>query len=242
VDTGVLGEHRREAQGRAGDMDPLRVTGACEDLTGRDAHGEADAVRSVRVAHGHGSFLQLRCRSDGSQGVVFTGDRQPEDRGRTAVVGPVDDAAVPLDRPSDDFRGAPSDDVEDLRIEVVGGCLQADTEHGDHAAGASRRWSGVVRGDGVRGVQLARHDGWCGLWLLRPRRFLGQDGSLEVLQLRARVQAELIGQIAAGILIGLERVPLATIGVQGEHQQTPQALATGLVRDETAQLRDRLAT
>src|SRR6185503_18877345 len=109
-------------------------------------------------------------------------------------------------------------------------------------AGASRRWPGVVRDDGVRGVHLAGGDGWCGLWLLRPRRFLGQDGSLEVLQLRARVQPELIGQIAAGILIGLERVPLATIGVQGEHQETPQALATGLVRDETAQLRDRLAT
>src|SRR6185503_7635833 len=109
-------------------------------------------------------------------------------------------------------------------------------------AGASRRWPGVVRDDGVRGVHLAGGDGWCGLWLLRPRRCLGQDGSLEVRQLRARVQAELTGQISAGILISLERVSHATLGVQGEHQQAPQALATGLVRDETPQLRDRLAT
>ncbi len=74
----------------------------------------------------------------------------------------------------------------------------------------------------------------------RTRCLLGQDRPLELLQLRARVEAELVGQVPAGVLVGLERRALASVGVQRKHQQAPQPLPARLLRDETAQLGDGL--
>jgi hypothetical protein len=54
---------------------------------------------------------------------------------------------------------------------------------------------------------------------------LGQDAGLEIAQGRARVDAELVGQVVADFGVGAQGLGLAAGPVQGEDEQLPQALA-----------------
>ena len=63
-------------------------------------------------------------------------------------------------------------------------------------------------------------------------RILVQDRVLELAQPLARLDPELLGQRAAGVAIGLQRVGLAVAAVQGEHQLRPEALAIGVLGDQ----------
>ena len=69
---------------------------------------------------------------------------------------------------------------------------------------------------------------------------LAQDLALELLELRARLEAELLEERAAGVLVGGERVCLPAGAVEREHQLRAQALAVGLLGDEPLQLGDEL--
>ena len=57
-----------------------------------------------------------------------------------------------------------------------------------------------------------------------------QDLLLELLQLQSRVEAELVGQPVPDPLVRRQRVGLAAVAVQGDHQQRPQALAQRMQR------------
>ena len=71
-------------------------------------------------------------------------------------------------------------------------------------------------------------------------RILLQDRSLERLERRGRVDAELLDQRAPRLLVGLERLGLSARPVQREHQLTAQPLAQRVLRDETLELADEL--
>ena len=72
------------------------------------------------------------------------------------------------------------------------------------------------------------------------RRVLGQDRGLQALELRARVEAEVLHQRVPRAPVGLERVGLAPGAVQREHQLRVQALAVGVLGREALELADDL--
>ena len=73
----------------------------------------------------------------------------------------------------------------------------------------------------------------------RPqRRVVLQDLELELLQARAGLEPELVGERGAHPLIGRQRVALATRAVEGRDQQLPQSLAIGVGRDGGFELGD----
>src|SRR5439155_8660982 len=71
-------------------------------------------------------------------------------------------------------------------------------------------------------------------------RILPQNRALELLERRARVDAQLVDERPARILVCLERFGLSSGAVEGEHQMSAEALAQRVLADETAQLRDQL--
>jgi hypothetical protein len=66
-----------------------------------------------------------------------------------------------------------------------------------------------------------------------------QDRPLELAQLLAGLQSEVLDQFAARPAVGLERIRLAPGPVEGEHQQRPQSLAERVADQQALQLRDR---
>jgi len=56
-------------------------------------------------------------------------------------------------------------------------------------------------------------------------RILSQDLPLELLELRARLEAQLVAERLAGLPIGLERVRLPARGVERAHQLSLQPFA-----------------
>ena len=70
---------------------------------------------------------------------------------------------------------------------------------------------------------------------------MDQDLVLELLQLRSRVEAELVGQPVPDPLVRRQRIGLAAVAVQGDHQQRPQALAQRMLAHERFELADHLA-
>ena len=70
---------------------------------------------------------------------------------------------------------------------------------------------------------------------------MDQDLVLELLQLPSRVEAELVGQPVPDPLVRRQRIGLAAVAVQGDHQQRPQALAQRMRADEPFELADHLA-
>ena len=63
-------------------------------------------------------------------------------------------------------------------------------------------------------------------------RVLVEDRALELAQPLARLDPELVGQRAARVAVGLQRVGLAVAAVQREHQLRPQPLAVGVLGDQ----------
>ena len=72
------------------------------------------------------------------------------------------------------------------------------------------------------------------------RRVLGEDRPLQLAQALARLDAELLDERVAGVLVGLQRVGLAVAAVEREHLLGPQALAVGVLGDQRVELADHL--
>ena len=68
------------------------------------------------------------------------------------------------------------------------------------------------------------------------RRVLGEYRPLELAQTLAGLDAELLDQRPARVLVGLQRVGLAVGAVEREHQLRPQALAVGVLGDQRLEL------
>ena len=72
------------------------------------------------------------------------------------------------------------------------------------------------------------------------RRVLAQHGTLELLQRRARLDAELLDEHLTRRAVGLERVLLPAGAIEREDLLLPQALAVRVLRDERRELADEL--
>ena len=83
---------------------------------------------------------------------------------------------------------------------------------------------------------------------MRPRRRLGrgerrvlvEDLTLEPPQVLARLEAELLRERAAALLVGLQRLRLPTRAVEGEHELAPGPFAQRVLADERLELDDEL--
>src|SRR5207244_104819 len=73
---------------------------------------------------------------------------------------------------------------------------------------------------------------------LFERRVVAEDRALELLELRARLDPELVHEQPATLAVARERVGLAPAAVEREHQLPPQPLAQRLVLDEPFELGD----
>ena len=71
------------------------------------------------------------------------------------------------------------------------------------------------------------------------RRILVEDRPLELLQIRARLEAELSVELAARLAVCLERLGLAARPVEGEHQLRAQPLAGWVIGNQPLELRDQ---
>jgi hypothetical protein len=91
----------------------------------------------------------------------------------------------------------------------------------------------------VRRGHLGRRVGKPIVGMGRPGqgRVLRQDPPLQILELGTGIDPELLGQRHSGISIDLERSRLPAGPVEGDHEQTAQALPQGVCGDETFQLR-----
>ena len=72
------------------------------------------------------------------------------------------------------------------------------------------------------------------------RRVLGQDAGLELSQGRARIDAQLVHQAVPDVGVGPQGLGLASISVEGDDEQLPQALAKWVFPAERLQLADDL--
>ena len=61
------------------------------------------------------------------------------------------------------------------------------------------------------------------------------------LERRARIEPELLRQPPSQVLVGLERLGLATGAIQRSHQLTPQPLSQRVLAHERLELRDELS-
>jgi hypothetical protein len=54
------------------------------------------------------------------------------------------------------------------------------------------------------------------------------------------IKTQGIREVPPGILVCLERLALATVDIEGEHEQPPEPLAPGIVRQQATDLTDDL--
>ena len=90
------------------------------------------------------------------------------------------------------------------------------------------RWSGL-RGPHSPGIVRRRQI-----------RVLPEDRRLELLQRLARLEAQLVGELAPGLAVRLERLGLALAAVEREHQLVPEPLPQRMRGHERLELRHQL--
>ena len=71
----------------------------------------------------------------------------------------------------------------------------------------------------------------------RQRRIVGEHRLLEALQSLARLEAQLLGEQAARLVVDTQRVGLSAGAIEREHQLPAKALAQWMLRNESLQLR-----
>jgi hypothetical protein len=79
------------------------------------------------------------------------------------------------------------------------------------------------------------------LGLDRERRVLTEDRGLQLAQLGARLETQLVDERPASVVVGRQRVRLAAGAVERQHQLTPQPFAERLLCHERLKLGDELA-
>ncbi len=94
------------------------------------------------------------------------------------------------------------------------------------------RWHDHVRLGEEPGARRVR----CG----DQARVGGQDALLQPPQVHSRLDAEILGQLLIGLLVGTERIGLPAAPVKREHLQAAQPLPVGVLGDQLAEGRDDL--
>src|SRR5215213_5216491 len=72
-------------------------------------------------------------------------------------------------------------------------------------------------------------------------RVLPQDRAVQLLEAAARIDAELVHEHTARVVVGLKGLRLTPGAVEREHQLTPKTLAERVLFDEQIELADELA-
>ena len=212
------------------------TSGSPETVSPVSTSPESIPVRTVSAPAGEG-VAQLDRRPDGTQSIVLVGGRHTEDGHDATVPQPLDRRAVALEHRRQLGKRAVTEPPAQLRVEAgrAHGLGDAGHENRDRLANRRRRsgglrahrWSfGGPRGDRrLRQVELG---------------ILAQDGLVQLAQLAARLDAELLDQVAARCLVDLERVGVAAGAVEREHELGVGALAQRLLPGQRLELAHEL--
>ncbi len=211
----------------AGDEALARVGRRRDDLAGLDADADLDpdaVIRHKALVQHCERRLYVEGRSCCAEGVVLVrhGNAERGHHGVARVL--LDGAAVPRDRGGHGLEVALQDAAERLRVERFRKCHRlddVDEQDRDEPPELHRR---------LREWRL----------LEQQRVVLAQDRRLELLQLGARVEAELLDEGLARIAVRRERIGLAPGAVEREHELPARPLAQGLRLDERLELGDEL--
>ena len=227
VRTGCGLELRGDAHRLSRDEALARVRRSRDDLArlDPDADLEPDTVLLREL-------LVERCDPDadveggarGAQRVVLVRDRDAERRHDCVAGELLHGAAVSRDRGGDRLEVALQDAPERLGIERLG---------------ERHRLDDVDEEDRDEPPELHRRPGERSL-LEQERVVLAEDRGLELAELGAGVDAELLDERLARGAVGGERVGLAARAVEREHELRARALAQGLRGDERLELGDEL--
>ncbi len=162
---------------------------------------------------------------------------------------PLDRASVPFDHRAADIRVPVEQGVHRFGVEPLGQPRRPDHVGEDDAHQPARgRPLGDIRrplGDIRRRLGHIRrrldhlHGSWSG-HLKRQGRILFEDCSLELAQALPGLDAELLDELAPGVLVDLQRVGLAVRAIQGKHQLRSEVLSVGVVVDQRLELPDHL--
>ena len=225
---GVL-EPRRHGHGVARDEGGGRMS---DHLAG--VHAGADGEGDVPVA------LELRGQpvelvsglgrsTDRAQCIVLVDGRHAEDPDHAAGGRGLGAGAVPLEHTGDRL-----DRLLHRAPERLGVPRAAERQHvrGHHRDGLARLPRGGL--GRLRRRLLGRR---------RPeleRGVLREHGALDPLELRARLEAELLDQRLARVLVDLQRLGLPTRAVEREHQLGAEALPERMRRRQRLELRHEL--
>ena len=125
------------------------------------------------------------------------------------------------------------------RSELLGEAALADARLADEQEQAPVAGDGVLEAGGqLRELAVATDEGAgddLRRWLLDrgeiEPRILRQDRALELAQPLARLDPQVVGQRAACVAVGLQRVGLAVAPVQREHELRPEPLPIGVLGD-----------
>jgi hypothetical protein len=135
-----------------------------------------------------------------------------------------------------------------MRDQLVGEAALADTRLAHEQEKPTPSRDGILQPRHQVGQFALAPDERCPARLRRPPRpdgrleepVLTKNGPLELAQLLSRLDAELLDQHAEGVLVGGERLRLATAAIEGEHQLRSHALALQMRARERLQLADDL--
>ena len=215
------GDRERAARGEPRAARP----GADEHLTGLDTELQRELELGPGGAH-------LDRGADRSQGVVLAYLRLAEDAHDRVAGVALDAAAVALDHRAAGVGVAIEQLMHGLRVEPFGQRARAGDVGDDDAHQPARR-----RRLGRRRRFLGDRDGRRGHG---QRRVLREDRALELAQPVTRLDPQLLDELAAGVLVDLQRVGLAVAAVEGEHELRAQVLAVGIGVDQRLELADHL--
>ena len=232
---GPLGQAHGPGDDIRGEERLTRLGGPVDDLAGRDSRADADAgaERPLElVGERRQELVRLDRRAQRPKGVVLVQGRDPEDADQPLAREAGDRAAVALDDLRHRLHGARPDGQEGLRVEAAAGRRRVGEDEGgdrDRLPGLAARLGldcRLFRGDGGNG----RLEG--GL--------LAEDLPLEPLQLGSRLDAELVDEDAACVLVGGQRLRLPARAVEGQHELAAEALAQRVLRGERLELADEV--
>ncbi len=208
--------------------EPLpRVSRGRDDLAGLDPDPDLEPHRVLLqelLVERRDPDADVERGAGGAQRVVLVRDGDAE-RGHDRVARVLlHRAAVSDDRRRNRLEVAPQDGAERLRIERLG---------------ERHRLDDVDEEDRDEPTELHRRPRERSLFE-KQRLVLPQDRGLELAQLRAGVDAELLDERLAGGAVGGERVRLPAGAVEREHELSARALAERLRLDERLELGDEL--
>jgi hypothetical protein len=89
-------------------------------------------------------------------------------------------------------------------------------------------------------IEMVAHSGRCWSRSKLQTRVVAQDGREQLLKGTTRLDAELLDQDTARLVVGVQRLSLPRRAIEGEHELPAQALPERMLRDERLQLTDQV--